>query len=400
MTRWQQRTLSIHGASSCDSVSLRGPIYRTAAYPLGTGARAKKLFACEEAGLIYSRITNPTVHKLEELLALLEGAEAGLATCSGMAAITLLALHLAHSGGHVVSSNRLYGGTFHLFRETLPTHNIGVDFVENPYVLEAWERAIRPNTRFLYLETPSNPLIEIFGISAIAKIAHKHGLPLVVDSTLATPILLQPLTHGADIVIHSLSKYIGDGKVMGGMILGKKDLINAIRGGRMRDTGPCLSPDSASIFCDNIESLSVRVLEHCENAELVADFLANHSKVRRVFYPTVGTHAANNSVLMRDGFGGLIAFEIKGRKNEGQKKLKKRAITVLENLRRMGPFEHAANLGESRSLVIHPATTTHGQMPAREMEKAGITGGMLRLSIGREDPDDLIDALKRALKKI
>lgn len=383
------KTLEIHGGGSVSDLEIRPGLHRVIGFSLGSFERAKRLFAGAEEGFIYTRVNNPTVDKLEKRLAALEGAEAGLATSSGMSAIQLLSLHFAHSGGHIVTSNRVYGGTFHLFRERLPALGIQTTFVENPFDDQAWEKAIRPNTKFLYVENPSNPTLDVFDIKHLAQLAHKHKLPLVVDNTLATPILLQPIKLGADIIIHSLSKYMGDGEVIGGAILGKKKLIDDLRVGWFRDTGPCISPDNAAILCYHIESLFGRVKEHCKNASAVAKFLSRHPKVVQVFYPEYGNRKKINRRLMPQGFGGLMAFEVKG----GEKKAK----AVLESLKL---FWHAANIGEARSLVIHPATTTHGQLTPQELKKAGISAGTLRLSIGREDPQDLIDDLAQALKKI
>jgi len=383
------KTLEIHGGGSESELEIRPGLHRTIAFSLGSFERGKRLFEGKEEGFIYTRINNPTVDKLEKRLASMERAEAGIATSSGMSAINLLALHLASSGGHLVTSNRLYGGVFHLFRERMPALGIDVTFVEDPHDPKAWEKAIRPETKFLYVETPSNPLIDIFDIKELAQIAHQHHIPLVVDSTLATPVLQQPLSLGADYVVHSLSKYMGDGEVIGGMILGKKADIDAIRISWGRDTGPCISPDNAAVLCYHLESLHARVHEHCKNASLVAAFLAKHPKVARVHYPAYGKRAAKNKALMPEGFGGLMAFDVKGGRRE--------AKTVLENLK---IFWHAANIGEARSLVIHPATTTHGQMTGKELELAGISEATIRISVGREDPQDLIDDLKQALAKI
>jgi O-acetylhomoserine/O-acetylserine sulfhydrylase-like pyridoxal-dependent enzyme len=388
-TNLRPKTLEIHGGGSTQDNEIHPGLHRAIAFPLQSFDRAKRLFAGQEEGFIYTRINNPTVDKLEKRLAALENAEAGLATSSGMSAINLVALHLANFGGHIVSSNRLYGGVFHLFRERLPALGIKVSFVENPFDLKKWEKAIRKNTKFLYVENPSNPLMDIFDLEKLAELAHRHHLPLVVDSTLATPVLLRPLKAGADIVIHSLSKYMGDGEVIGGVVLGKKSFINDLRAGWLRDTGPCISPDNAAILCYHIESLFGRMQEHCRNALAVAQFLNRHRKVRQVFYPAIGKLARQNKKLMPKGFGGLLAFELHG----GEKAAKK----VLESLKL---FWHAANIGEARSLVIHPATTTHGQMTPKEMKKAGISGGTLRLSIGREHPQDLIDDLAQALKQV
>ncbi|MBI2121625.1 MAG: O-acetylhomoserine aminocarboxypropyltransferase/cysteine synthase [Candidatus Sungbacteria bacterium] len=383
------RTLEIHGGGDFKDHELRPVVDRVTAYPLGSFERAKRLFEGKEGGFIYSRINNRTVDRLEKRVAVLEGAEAGLATSSGMSAILIISLHLANGGGHIVSSNRLYGGVLHLFRELLPKLGIEVTLLENPYDLDEWERAIRSNTRFLALENPSNPLIDLFDPRPIAKIAHRHGIKLVIDNTLATPALAQPLKRGADIVWHSLSKYFGDGEVIGGCIVGKKRLIDDMRLGWFRTLGPCMSPDNAAIFLSHAESLFGRVMEHSKNALRVARFLSKHPKVRRVFYPAFGPRARENKKIMPQGFGGLMAFEIKGGRRDAKR--------VLESLRL---FWHAPNIGESRSLVIHPATTTHGQLTKEELAKAEITQGTLRLSIGREDPLDLIEDLKLALAKI
>jgi len=383
------RTLEIHGGGDFSDHELRPVVDRVTAYPLGSFERAKRLFAGEERGFIYTRINNRTVDRLEKRVAALEGAEAGLATSSGMSAILMISVHLAHSGGHIVSSNKLYGGVLHLFRELLPKLGISVTFVENPYDLGEWERAIRPNTKFLALENPSNPLIDLFDPKPLVRLAHSHGTKLVVDNTLATPVLMQPLKFGVDIVWHSLSKYFGDGEVIGGCILGKKQLIDDLRFSWFRTLGPCMSPDNAAIFLSHSESLFGRMAEHSKNTLTVARFLSKHPMVKRIFYPAVGLRARANKKIMPKGFGGLMAFEIKGGKRDAKK--------VLESLRL---FWHAPNIGESRSLVIHPATTTHGQLTKEELAKAGITQGILRLSIGREDPIDLIEDLRQALATI
>ncbi|KKW24892.1 MAG: O-acetylhomoserine sulfhydrolase [Candidatus Kaiserbacteria bacterium GW2011_GWA2_52_12] len=385
----RQKTLEIHGGSIDGDRNLRPGLYRTTAFALGSFERGRRLFAGEERGFIYTRINNPSVDTLERRLATLEKGEACIATSSGMSAVTLIALHLASSRGHIVASNRLYGGVFHLFREELPKLGIHVTLVEKPFDLHAWEKAIRPTTKFLYVETPSNPVIDVFDIAALARIAHEHHIPLVVDSTLSTPALEQPLTKGADIVVHSLSKYMGDGEVIGGALVGTQELMDAVRLSWFRDTGPCISPDNAVVLCYHIESLFARMHEHCENALAVGRYLSRHPKVRKVFYPAFGPDARRNKKLMPAGFGGLMAFEVYG----GAKKAK----IVLENLKL---FWHAPNIGEARSLIIHPATTTHGQLTPKELRHANIPEGMLRLSIGREDPKDLIYDLGQALSKI
>lgn len=373
------KSREIHGGGSLDDTELRVGVDRVAAYRLGSSERGKRLFAGEEEGFVYSRINNRTVDRLERRLASLEGAEACLATSSGLSAIYLLSTYFCNKEscgglfGHIVSSNRLYGGTFHQFRKILPSLGIEVTFVENPFDIRAWKAATRTNTIFWHVENPSNPLIDVFDIKNLAKAAHDMGKLLIVDSTLATPVLLLPLKLGADIVWHSPSKYMGDGKVIGGAILGKKDRIDDIKKEWFRDTGPCMSPDSADILLSSVESLFGRMKEHCANAVKLARFLSAHPRVNRVFYPTIGPLAERNRKLMPRGFGGLMAFEVKGGLEA--------ARTVLDNLEL---FWHAPNIGESKSLALIPWETTHGQMTDEEKLKAGITPGIIRLSVGRE----------------
>ncbi|MBM3261108.1 O-acetylhomoserine aminocarboxypropyltransferase/cysteine synthase [Candidatus Kaiserbacteria bacterium] len=383
------KTLEIHGGETLAEREIRPGVARVTAFPLRRLRRAQDIFAGKKDGFVYTRINNPTVKKFEERLMAMEGAEAALATSSGMSAIMLLALALGH-GGHIVSSNRLYGGVFHLFREYLPKLGIHVTFVDNPHSVEAWQAAIRPGTtRFLYLEAPSNPLIDVFDIRMIAAVAYSYGIPLVVDSTLATPVLLKPLSLGADIVVHSASKYMGNGEVIGGCILGKKKVISDLRNGWFRDMGGCLSPDNAVILMSHLESLSARMIEHSTNAFRIAEYLSAHPKVRKVHHPAFGEDSRRNKELMPKGFGGLMAFDIVGGLDE--------ARMVIEALKM--PWL-AANIGEARSLVIHPATTTHGQMNTEELAAAGMSESTIRYSVGREDPADLIEDLEQALELI
>jgi len=377
------KTLEIHGGETLYDKEIRPGLHRVVTFPLKSPERAKRIFEGRERGFVYTRINNPTVDKFEKRIAAMEDAEAGLATASGMAAIDLVAKYLAHSGGHIVASNQLYGGVFYLFRELLPKLGISVTFVDDPHDFEAWAKAIIPGTtKFLYVENLSNPLIGVFNIACLADIAHWRGIPLVVDSTLATPVLLRPLTLGADIVIHSASKYMGNGEVIAGVILGKQELIDDLRNDWFRDTGACLSPDNAAILCSHLESLSSRVLEQSRSAAKLASFLSTHPKVREVFYPT-------DHPLMPKGSGGLLAFAVAGGRRA--------AYTVIRHLQI--PWL-AANIGEARSLVIHPATTTHGKMTGKERRAAGISESTIRYSVGLEDPQDLIDDLERALAEI
>jgi len=382
------KTLEIHGGGSLDDTELREGVSRVAAYRMGSMERSRRLFAGEERGFVYSRIGNKTVSALERRLASMEGAEAGLCTDCGMGAIDLLSGYLAH-GGEIVSSNRVYGGTFDLFAHILPLFGIKTFFVENPHDLSAWEKSITKKTKFLYVESPSNPTLDVFDIRALARLAHSHGIPLIVDSTLATPALNLPIQQGADFVIHSISKYMGNGEIIGGVILGKTSLIEPLHDSHFRERGHCMSADVAAITLANIESLTGRMKEHCKNANYIAKFLSNHPKVNQVFYPTFGKRAGINKKLMPKGFGGLLSFEVKGGLEA--------ARIVLENLEL---FWHAPNIGESRSLILCPWVTTHGVMNDEEKLKAGITPGTLRLSMGREDPRDPKIDLNKGLKLI
>ncbi len=394
---WKLRpkSLEIHGGGSLADRYLRMGVDRVAAYGLGTSEEGRKKFAGEIEGFVYSRIGNRTVDSWEKRLASMEGSEACLATSAGQSAIYLLSTYFCNKDrnggkfGHIVSSNRLYGGVFHLFKKILPSLGIEVTFVENPFDINEWVKATRYNTTFWHVENPSNPLIEIFDIMTLAKAAHSVGALLSVDSTLASPALLRPLQLGADVVEHSASKYMGDGKVIGGNILSKKNLVDDIRNEWFRDTGPCLSPDNADIFLSSIESLFGRMKEHCANARKVARFLAGHPKVNKVFYPTIGAFAERNKKLMPKGFGGLMSFEVKGGLEA--------AKTVLDNLEL---FFHAPNIGESRSLALLPWETTHNQMTDEEKLRAGITPGTIRLSLGREHHLDLKHDLSEQLKRI
>lgn len=385
------KTLEIHGGSSLTDTELRPKLDRVVAYHLKNPERARRLFSGEEEGLIYSRINNSTVESLQKRLALLEEAEAALVTSSGMAAIDLAVSYLARNGGHLVSSNRLYGGAFHLFQKILPQLGMTVSFVKNPHDLGQWTKAVTAQTRLFYLETPSNPLIEVFDIEEIAWVALGAGVPLIVDNTLASSALLQPLRCGASLVVQSLSKYVGDGEIIGGAILGSKSFLRELQFDWFRDKGPCLSPDNANILCYHLESLSARMREHCQNTERVAAFLSLHPRVKKIFYPTVGSamECERSRRLMPEGFGGLLAFEIEGGREE--------AFRFLSALQL---FWLAPSIGEARSLVIHPATTTHNEMSEEDRLQAGITEGMVRLSIGREAPENLIFDLNRALLAI
>jgi O-acetylhomoserine (thiol)-lyase len=388
------KTKALHAAYSPSSpdFSRAVPLYQSVAHLFRDVKHAADLFEAKEEGFIYSRINNPTVDIFEKRMAVLEGAQAGLATSSGMAAVFMIASYLAKSGDEIVSCDRVYGGTFHLYQDTLPRFGIKVRFVKNPHDIKSWEASISKRTKFLFLETPSNPKMEVFDIGAIAKLAHKHKFPLVVDSTIATPALQRPIELGADVVMHSATKYIcGNGTALGGIILGKKKMMDAIRGGVYRDIGPALAPFNAWLFILGLETLSYRMPAHSANALLVAEFLEKHPKVKKVYYPGLLSSPYRKLVdkQMSGMASSLMAFEVKGTRRSGAR--------FIESLKLIS---HLANLGDNKTLAIHPASTTHQQLPAKDLAKVGISDTMIRMSVGLEDIDDIISDIKQALTKI
>ncbi|GAB6098380.1 O-acetylhomoserine aminocarboxypropyltransferase/cysteine synthase [Halanaerocella petrolearia] len=366
------------------------PIYQTTSYVFDDADHAASLFALEEKGDIYTRIGNPTNEALEKRVAELEGAEAGLATSSGMAAINLTALTLAESGGKIVSSKYVYGGTYHLFSETLPKYGIETTFVD-PHNLDNWEEAIDEETKFLYLESPGNPTLDIVDIEAVAELAHKYDLKLVMDNTFNTPYLCQPLELGVDIIVHSTTKYIGGhGTSIGGIILGPEEFLLKARTEGYRDTGPALSPFNAWTFIQGLETLSLRMEKHSQNALKVAKWLEDHSEVEWVRYPGLESHPQHELAKKQQRhFGGMLCFGIKGGFKAG-----KRLINNVELCSLL------ANVGDTRSLIIHPASTTHEQLSKEEQEEAGITDNLIRLSVGIEDVNDIIADLEKAFNQV
>lgn len=383
-------TKSLHAGykPESDHGSRAVPIYQTVAHLFRDTDHAARLFSQEEEGHVYSRVSNPTVEAFEKRMAELEGAEAGLAASSGMAAIFLLAAALVKQGEEIVSSARVYGGTYHLFNETFPRFGITTRFVENPSDIPNWELCVTPRTKFLFLETPANPTLGVFDIGAIADVARAHSIPLVVDSTIATPALQLPFQFGADYVVHSATKYIsGSGTALGGIMLGPKEVFDEMRGGLVYDIGASLAPFHAWLFLLGLESLGVRMKRHTENATTVAEFLEGHPRVERVHYP--GLASSPHYDLARKqmtGASSLLAFELKGGIGAGK--------SFIENLRLIS---HVANLGDAKTLAIHPASTTHSKVPFEEQKKVGITQGLVRMSVGLEDPEDIIEDISQSL---
>lgn len=368
------------------------PIFSTSSYTFRNAAEAAARFAGLEPGNIYSRFTNPTVRTFEQRLAALEGGERCVATASGMAAILSTCMALLKAGDHIVSSNAVFGSTTTLFSNYLAKFGVETTFVP-PTDLAAWERALRPNTRLLFLETPSNPLTEIADIRALADLAHAHGCLLVVDNCFCTPALQQPLKLGADIVVHSATKYLdGQGRCVGGAVIGSERLVGVEVFGFLRTAGPAMSPFNAWVFLKGLETLRLRMEAHCANAQRLAEWLEQQSAVTRVYYPGLPSHPQHELAKRQQrGFGGIVSFEVAG----GQPA----AWKIIDSTRLISI---TANLGDTKSTITHPATTTHGRLAPDVRGAAGISDGLLRVSVGLEDIADLQADLQRgfdALKK-
>ncbi|HJV69535.1 O-acetylhomoserine aminocarboxypropyltransferase [Ideonella sp.] len=416
-------TLALHaGAAPDPATGARAvPIHLTTSFVFESSEHAASLFNLERSGHVYSRISNPTNAVLEERLAALEGAVGSITTASGQAALHLAIATLAGAGSHIVASTALYGGSHNLLHYTLKRFGIETTFVK-PRDIDAWRAAIRPNTKLLFGETLGNPGLDVLDIPAVSAIAHEAGLPLLVDSTFTTPWLMKPVEHGADLVFHSATKFLsGHGTVVGGVLVdgGRFDwtssgrfpeltepyegfhgmvfteestdgafLLRARREG-LRDFGACMSPHTAWLILQGIETLPLRMARHVDNTRKLVQFLAAHPMVAGVGYPELESHPdrALAQRLLPKGCGSVFSFDLKGSRRQGQ--------AFIEALKL---FSHLANVGDCRSLVIHPASTTHFRMDDAALAQAGIGPGTIRLSIGLEDPDDLIDDLKRALR--
>ncbi|MGQ3073014.1 MAG: O-acetylhomoserine aminocarboxypropyltransferase [Ferrovibrionaceae bacterium] len=417
-------TLSLHAGQQPDPVhgARAVPIYQTTSYVFRDTDHAAGLFNLERQGHIYSRISNPTVAVLEERIAALEGGAGAVATASGQAALHLAVATLMGAGGHIVASRNIYGGSHNLFSHTLPRFGITTTFVD-PRDHRGLAAAIRPETRLVFGEVLGNPGLEVLDLPAVAGIAHDHGLPLMIDATFATPYLCRPLDWGADIVMHSLTKFIGGhGVAIGGIVVdggrfdweasgkfptltepyagyhgldfaeefGPLAFISRARAEGLRDFGASLSPGNAFQLLQGVETLPVRMARHVDNARRVTAFLAGHPAVDWVAYPDRPDHPDHELArrLLPRGPGAIFSFGIKGGRAAGRR--------FIEGVR---IFSHLANVGDAKSLVIHPASTTHQQMDAEALAAAGIGEAMIRISVGLEDPDDLIDDLGQALRQ-
>ena len=399
------------------------PIYQTTSYVFHDSAHAAARFALQDPGNIYGRLTNPTQSVFEQRVAALEGGVAALAVASGAAAITYAFQNIARQGDHIVSAQTIYGGSYNLLAHTLPNFGITTTFVD-PTDLSHFEKAIRPNTKALFIETLGNPNSNIIDIEAVAAIAHRHQIPLIVDNTFGTPYLIRPISLGADIVVHSATKFIGGhGTSLGGVIVdsGKFDWAASgkfpqltepdpcyhgvrfteaagaaayairIRAILLRDTGAAISPFNAFMLLQGLETLSLRVERHVSNALQVVQFLSQHPKVKAVNHPSLPNHP-DHALYQRyfpNGAGSIFTFELKGGQTEAHR--------FIDNLQL---FSLLANVADVKSLVIHPASTTHSQLNENELQQQGITPGTIRLSVGTEHIDDLLDDLKQAFAQI
>lgn len=420
--KYKFETLQIHAGQTVDATGARAvPIYQTTSYVFESAEQAANRFALTEEGNIYTRLDNPTTAVVDRRMAQLEAGTAAITVASGSAAVSYAVLNIAGSGDNIVAASTLYGGTFNLFSVTLPKLGIATTFVD-PDDPENFDKAVTPTTRALFIETIGNPGINLIDIEAVAAVAHKHGIPLIVDNTFGTPYLIRPIEHGADVVVHSATKFLGGhGTTLGGVIVesGKFDWKNGrfagftepdphynglvfgdlggmafttkIRAQLLRDTGACISPLSSFLLLQGIETLSLRVERHVENAVKAVDFLAKHPKVSWVNYPNLegNRYKALADKYFPGGAGSIFTFGIKGGREAARK--------FIDALRL---FSHLANVADARSLVIHPATTTHAQLNDEELKIAGVTPDMIRLSIGIEHIDDILSDLEQALAKV
>ncbi len=424
-SNWGFETAQIHAGAAPDPTTNARvtPIYQTTAYTFNSSEHAAKLFGLAEFGNIYTRIMNPTQDVAEKRIAALEGGTAALLLSSGQAAETFAILNIAEAGDHIVASSSIYGGTYNLFKYTLPKLGITTTFVENQDDLAEWQAAVKPNTKAFFAETIGNPKVSILDITGVSEVAHKNGVPLIVDNTVATPYLIRPIEFGADIVLHSATKFLGGhGTVVAGVIVdggkfewSKSDKFPGLttpdpsyhgvnysqalgdgiayiikaRVQLLRDIGASIAPASAWQLIQGIETLSLRVERHVSNAQNIAEWLIKHPQVESVNYaglPTSPWHAAAQKYSPK-GAGAIVSFEIKGGVTSGAK--------FVDGL---NLFSHVANIGDVRSLVIHPASTTHSQLTPEQQLTSGVTPGLIRLSVGLESVDDLIADLETAFE--
>ena len=385
----QFATLAVHaGEGPCPATgALDTPIYQSTTYVSADADEMAAVYGEQKFGYMYTRYGNPTIHALQAKMAALERGEAALAFASGMAAISSAVLGYVKAGDHVVAARSLYGAAYHFLDQKLPRLGASTTFVQSTRV-EDFEKALRPNTRLIYFETPSNPILEILDIAALAALARAHGLPTMLDNTFASPALQQPLALGVTVVVHSATKYLcGHGDAMGGIVVGPKAYIDELRHEYLRDFGGVISPFNAWLILRGLRTLHLRMPAHCANAQEIAEFLDRHPRVERVNYPGLPRHPGHDIARQQMGaFGAMISFEVKGGYERGK--------TVMD---RVKIFARAASLGDTRSLIVHSASTSHRAVPREQRLAIGITDGLVRLSVGIEAAEDLIADLDQAL---
>ena len=387
-------TLALHaGYDPTTGGGLFPPLHMAVAYPYETGEQGRQLCLGEDPGFSYSRVGNPTNDILEKRIAAMEGGEAGLALASGLAAVFMAVLQFVKKpGGEIVASARTYGNTRNQFRLTWPNLGLTARFVETPEDLSAWEAAITEATIALYVESPTNPDLFVADVKGLADLAHKHNLPLLIDSTLATPAILRPIELGADVVIHSTTKYLsGHSAALGGMLVGKRELIDSIRNGHYHFTGPTMSAFNAWLTLFGVETLGLRMMRAVGNAQRAAEYLFRHPKIKSVNYPGLPSHPQHKLAIEQMGCGGtsLLSFAVDGGIPEAWRVLEAFKVII-----------QATHLGSNQSVAVHPATTTHVRQPAEIRLAAGVPDGLIRLSVGLEEADDLIADLDQALAKM
>lgn len=388
---WGFSTLAIRSGHHRTPEGEHGePIFPTSSFVFGSAAEAAARFSGDEPGNIYARFTNPTVRNFEERLAALEGGERCVATASGMSAIFAICMGLLQAGDHLISSRSIFGTTSILFEKYLTRFGIETSFVELND-LAAWEAEIRPTTKLLFLETPSNPLTEVADIRKISELAHAHEALLVVDNCFCTPALQRPLSLGADIVVHSATKYLdGQGRCVGGAVVGSHEVVGEAVFGVLRTAGPTLSPFNAWVFLKGLETLEIRMQAHSRNAQQLAEWLQQHASIERVYFPGLPSHPQYNLAKQQQSApGSIVAFDVKG----GQTA----AWTLIDSTRLISI---TANLGDTKTTITHPATTTHGRLSPEERTKVGIGNGLVRVAVGLENIEDIKRDLARGLDRL
>jgi methionine-gamma-lyase len=381
----------VHGGHHPDKETgaLAPPIYQTSTFAFRDADHGARLFKEEEAGYIYTRLSNPTIDLLAKKVALLESADAGVVFSSGLAAIFNTVVTCARSGEHILSDDTIYGGTYALFKSILPKMGIDVTFCNTADSSQV-ESALRNNTKLIFTETPANPTLKIVDIARCAQIARAKNIPLCVDNTFATPFLQRPIELGADIVLHSATKYFGGhGDIIGGIVVGKKDFSHALWEDA-KEIGACNSPFNAWLVLRGLKTLAVRMERHCKNAIAVARYLDNHSKVDKVYYPGLSSHPGHKIALEQmSDFGGMVGFDVKGGKQAGKAIMNAVEMCIL-----------AVSLGDADTLIEHPASMTHSTYSDEELKGCGINPGYVRISVGLEHADDIIADIEQALSKV